>query len=137
MRASIKYSLAGLVGAGIFAGSLTYTLHKSHEYQTVKNEMLQQIQVAEDKKDDLGHKLDECVKMVHDCRPIYLQYKAAENELSLLKSKYVVLEQGNDSASWSGMIGGLGFLGAVFGLNRGLNFYLRERWERKRSTGEQ
>ena len=88
MRDSIKFSLVGLAGAALFAGTLVSTNHKRHEYQAVKNEMLQGIEVAEHKANDLDHKVNDCIKTVNDCRSVYVQYKTASDEVDLLKNKY-------------------------------------------------
>ena len=132
MKDSIKYSLAGLVGAGIFAGTVVSNSHRIHEYQTVKNEMLQEIQAAEHRANDLDHKVDDCIKTVNDCRSVYAQYQAASDQVGLLQNKYALFEITQDtSVSWGQAIGAPAILISIVGLGMGLGSYLRERREKK------
>ncbi|MEK6939923.1 MAG: hypothetical protein AABX31_04295 [Nanoarchaeota archaeon] len=132
MKGSIKYSVVGLVGAGIFAGSVISNTHRLTEYRKSKNEMLHQMWAAEDKQHNLGQKVDDCIKTVHDCRSVYAQYKAASDEVSMLKNKYLLFENNPDNSSpWEPAIGISGLALVVAGFGVGIGSYLRERREKK------
>ena len=137
MRNSIKYSLAGLVGAGIYSGAVVSDSHKGHEYRMEKHEMLQEIQAAEHRANDLDHKVDDCIKTVNDCRSVYAQYQAASDQVGILQNKYALFEITQDtSVSWGQAIGAPAILISIVGLGMGLGSYLRERREQKEKIWE-
>ena len=132
MKDSIKYSLVGLAGAGIFASAVVSASNKSYEYRTMKNEILHEIKVAEDKQRNLDYMVDDCIKTVNDCRSVYAQYKAASDQVGILQNKYALFEIKQDtSVSWESAIGVPALFLSIFGLGGGLGYYLRERREKK------
>ncbi|GEM_PF-5294410 len=135
MRDSIKYSLVGLAGAGIFAGAFFSNVHKYHEYRTVKNEMLHEIQVAEDRANDLDHKVDDCIKKANDCRSIYVQYKTASDEVGILNNKQALFEVVyQTSPHWEPVLGPIGAAIAGLGLSVVIRSYLQEKDRKKRES---
>ena len=94
--------------------------------------MLYDIQVAEATKNDLDHKVDECIKTVKDCHSVYAQYRAASSELNILQNKYNEFQNSEKNAPlWLLMLGLVGGPTFTTGLGAGFGSYLRERREKK------
>lgn len=129
MRESNKYILAGLLGAGILTGALVSDRHKHNEYQTVRKEMLQELGAAEDKANSLDHKVNDCVKMVKDCRAVYAEHKAASAEAGILRIRYALFEINHNASEWEPAIGASALLLSFGGL--GLGLYTRKREKNK------
>jgi len=138
MKTSTKYSLVGLLGAGILVSTSLSANSKHHEYLKSRDEMSSQIQETEVKRNTLGHEVTYCIRMGDDCQTVYEQYKAASNEYDLLRNKYALfLSNHRTDSGWESMIGAPALLLSVFGLGRGLGLYLLERKEENQSKGEQ
>lgn len=133
MKSSIKYFLAGLAGAGVFTVATISASHRIHEYERIKNELQQEVQVADNNVKYLDQKVNECIKTAHDCRSAYAQYKTAVDEYQTIKKEFDSLEKNPEyAAPWEPLLGAVGLVAALAGLPLGISSYLNEKKEKKK-----